>query len=363
MSENVIATLSIPFTSQDDGTGDRAGQNKIVLQQMTTTFDALGQLWARCFPSHGVKFTTSSGIISGGEIRVQKVYEGLKFSNNAKAGLKFSGIENVTIDTTRSVLFRKTKDIYGHTTIVPAQVSLTYESKTNEVVAKDVLGNEIAIYGGCFVQYMATYQVLYYKPQIDAPYGGAYGAVFHLGTIFGYNDYAVETLDMELDLSNDQQWVEFARVTSKIVLDAKGVWEFPPNWESTYQGNKKKIGDQREDYSAPGRFEGYSHEIDPDNSFVDVRVHLIIEVNTIGTLKYIDPFGIISWYSPYFASITWVPQYECKFKDPPGGKQASSANEFLKDLNNWSWRDVFLSVDKNELKSDLQSRYPGVIFS
>lgn len=358
MAEKLVATLNIPFTAED-GLGDNAGKNKIVLQQMTKRFDYKGQLWARCFPSSGVRFKASVGTVTPGEVRSQSFSEGLKFSNSAKASLKYPGASNVTIDLSSSVLMKKTKDIYGHTTIVPASVSLTYDAEQGAVIAMSG-GVETPIYGGCFVKYDALYRILYYKPSVKAPFGGMYGVVFSVGTIFGYNDYTVETLDLELDISSSPDWVEYARVTSKIVLDAKGVWEFPPNWESTYQGNKKKTGDQREDYPASGQFPGFSYEIDPDNSFVDTRIHEIIEINSIGSLMYKNQNGD-RIYAPYWgASDSYTPKYEVKFTDPPGGAKASSAEDFKYDLNNRTWRDVFLDVDKAEVLSRLQDEYPGV---
>lgn len=361
MAEKLVATLNIPFSGDGDGVGDDAGKNKIVLQQMTTRLDSKGQLRARCFPSSGVKFTASVGTVTPREVRSQSFSEGLKFSNSAKASLKYPGASGVTIDTAASVLMKKTKDIYGHTTIVPASVSLTYDADQGAVIAMSG-GVETPIYGTCFVRYSALYQMLYYKPySLTIPVGGGSNAIsYHVGTIFGYNDYTVETLDLELDISSSPDWVEYARVTSKIVLDAKGVWEFPPNWESTYQGNKKKTGDQREDYPASGQFPGFSYEIDPDNSFVDTRIHEIIEINSIGSLMYKNQNGD-RIYAPYWgASDSYTPKYEVKFTDPPGGAKASSAEDFKYDLNNRTWRDVFLDVDKAEVLSRLQDEYPGV---
>lgn len=365
MAEKLVATLNIPF-SDSDGVGEDAGKNRIVLQQMTERMDSQGQLWARCFPHQGVRFKASVGTVTPGEVRSHAMSEGLKFSNSARATLKFPGASNVAIDASSSVLLKKTKDIYGHTTIVPAFVTLTWDADQEAVIVTE-RGQETPIYGACFVRYDALYQVLYYKPNtVSTPVGGGnYAFAFNIGTIFGYNDYTVETLDMELDISSSSSWVEYARVTSKIVLDAKGVWEFPQNWESTYQGNKDKVGDRRDDYPEPGHFDGFDDEIDQDNSFVDTRIHCIIEVNTVGTLRFNDHnnggSGYWAWFAPYFGDSSWNPTYEVKFTDPPGGKKASSAKDFQYDLNNSTWRDVFLSVNKAQVLKDLQNDYPGVV--
>jgi hypothetical protein len=191
--------------------------------------------------------------------------------------------------------------------------------------------------------------------------GGSNAITFKIGSIFGYNDYTVEVLDMELDLSDPPNWVEYARVTSKIVLDAKGVWEFPPNWESTYQGNKKKTGEERSDYPEAGKFPYFTDEIDENNSFVDMRVHEIVEVSTTGTLRYLAQNGSAAIYAPYWgAAASYHPIFEVKFADPPGGKKAGSAQDFIYDLNHTTWNDVFLSVDKAEVLKALEEDYPGV---
>jgi hypothetical protein len=168
-----------------------------------------------------------------------------------------------------------------------------------------------------------------------------------------------------LDLSSSPNWVEYARVVSKIVLDAQGTWEFPPNWDQTYQDNKEKTPDQRSDYASPGTFPGFTYEIDPDNSFVDTRVHLIIKINPIGSLMWDDhsngAVGHDRWFDPYFAFDSYKPKYEIVFADPPNGKRAKSAEDFKYSLNHQSWRNVFLSVDKAEVIADIQADYPGAV--
>ncbi len=373
MAEKMVATLNVAFSDDDDGLGDKAGKNKITLQQMTKRFDYRGRLWARCFPSEGVQFTASVGSVEADGVRLQTMYEGLKFSNSSSATLKYAGATDVVIDSTRSVLMKKTKNMYGKTVIVPAtDVTLRYDAERSAVIAEtsgydlnDELAynqREVSIYGACSVRYNALYKILYYTPSTQRV-GFSGGFSWTLGTLFGYNEYDVATLDMELDTSSSPDWVEYARVTSKIVLDAKGVWEFPPNWESTYQGNKEKIGENRDDYATGGQFSGFNDEIDPDNSFVDTRVHCIVEVDSIGRLRFNDynngGDGYWGWFAPYFGSKEWNPAYNIQFADPPGGKKASSSDDFKYDLNHMTWRDVFLSVDKSQVIDELQNDYPG----
>lgn len=374
MSETLVATLNVSFDTDDDGVGDKAGQNKITLQQVTKALDNNGELWASCFPSRGVSFTASVGTVRVGETRIAQKKQSVKFSDSSSVSLELSGATNVEIDHTRSVLMKKVKDNYGKTRIMPASdVTVRYDQETNSIIAESYRNDlnqmvglhQVKIYGVCAVSYEAEYSMLYYKPYIEAPYGGYYGMAFSVGTIFGYNEYDVATLEMELDLNIKSDYVEFARVTSKIVLDAKGTWEFPPNWKTTFNNNREKVGEQRDDYPEDGEFPDHPQAgtIDASNSFVDTRVHHIVKINSIGALIHEDfnngGDDYWAWFNPYFGDSTYDPDYEIVYADPPGGKKASSAKEFKSDQYNTTWRDVFLSVNKAELEADLQDWYPG----
>jgi len=372
MTEPLVATLNISFDGDGDGVGDDAGQNKITLQQVTKVLDGNGELWASCFPSRGVSFTASVGTVRVGETRIAQKKQSIKFADSSSVTLELSGATNVEIDHTRSVLMKKVKDNYGKTRIMPASdVTVRYDQETNAIIAESyrddlnrMVGlHQVKIYGACAVSYEAEYSMLYYKPDITLQFGGYNGMIFYSGTIFGYNEYDVATLEMEMDLVSGKDYVEFARVTSKIVLDAKGTWEFPENWKTTFNANREKVGEQREDYAEDGEFPDTTSTIDASNSFVDTRVHHVVTVNAIGSLKHEDfnngGDGYWAWHSPYFGDRTYNPDYEIVYADPPGGKKASSAKEFEYDQNNWTWRDAFLRVDKAELEADLKDWYPN----
>jgi hypothetical protein len=212
---------------------------------------------------------------------------------------------------------------------------------------------------------------LYYLPNAnETPVGGGnYSFVWTTGTIFGYNNYTVETLEMELDIKDSPDWVEFGRVTSKIVLTAEGVYEYPPNWDQTYSDNQNVYNPKSRATYPTGTFPYFStdYDIDPDQSFIDERVHCIIKVNTVGAIQFEDfnngGDGYWAWNLPYFGYSTYNPKYECKWADPPGGKKASSAEDFQNDVNNRTWRDVFLEVDKEDIQDRLTDEYPGVVYS
>lgn len=353
MAEVTLATLSVEFAEEDRG--------RIILQQLLKRFNGNGDLVARCFSTFPVEYVASVGTARAGESLPQFVMgEGVKFSGSASAQLKYPGALNVLIDESRSLLMRKVV-VNQRTYFNRVYVGLVYDPETESVVTADGL----PVYGAASVTYQALYQLVYYRPEVENLWWKYAGASFGLGTLFAFNEYAVATLDMELDLKDSPDWVEYARVFSKIVLDAKGVWEFPPNWKTTYSDNKKLQGEQRKDYPAEGRFPNTTETVDGGNSFVDERVHLIVEVNSIGTLRYQDHNnggdGYWAWEQPYFGNSTYDPDYEIRFADPPGGAKATSAEDFKRSQNNRTWRTVFAGVNKSELITKIQREYPGAV--
>lgn len=350
---NVSATtLSVSFNEE---TEDRSG--RIILQQTIKQFDARGSLVGRCFARDAVQYTASVGRVERGKMYEQLINsESIAFSNSANATLRFPGAYDVSI--TQSVFLRQVV-VDGTTRIESVSVPLVYDAATESVVTADGL----PVYGKVAVSYKVLYEVFYYFP-FSQYLGFVNGlTIIEVGTVFAYNNSVVETIDMELDMSSPKDWVEYARVTSKIVLDPKGVWEFPTNWEGTYQSNREKVGELRTEYPPEGTFPNTAETVDGTNCFVDTRVHCIVEVNSIGQLQYKDHNnggdGYWAWYSPYFGSSTYDPAYEILFADPPGGAKANSAEEFRHDLNNRTWRDAFLDVDKEEVIERLEREYPN----
>jgi hypothetical protein len=56
MAERLVSTLDVAFDSDDDGVGDNAGKNRIILKQVTKRLGVLGELVCWCFPPNGVLF-------------------------------------------------------------------------------------------------------------------------------------------------------------------------------------------------------------------------------------------------------------------------------------------------------------------
>lgn len=352
MAELTTSTLSVSFS-------ERGG--RIILVQATKRFDGAGKLIVHCYSSIPAEYIASVGTATGAEMRSRVIWgEGVIFSDSRTATLKYPNATNVTVDLTRSVFMSKITDRLGRVTFRRVYPTITYDSDNDVLIASQ------SVYGVCSVFYTVLYQVVHYIPQFTQTTTGAagvYGGVFGLGSLFAYNEQAIETLEMELDIKETPDFVEYARVVSKIVLDPQGVWEFPTNWQSTYNSNREKVGDERADYPADGTFDGYSDTVDAGNCFVDERVHLIVEVSSSGYLRYFDMNnggdGYWGWENPYFGNADYDPIYEIRFAEPPGGSKASNAEDFRHAQVFGSWREVFLGVDRQELTTKIQTEYPG----
>ena len=360
----VVSTLTVNFS--EDGLAD-AGVERIVLEQTSTRFDFFGNLRARSNSRLTCKYTASTGTVTPTETHSIQINEGIKFSNSGRANLKFPNVTSVTIDTSRSLLMKKIKR-YGRQQIVPAtDLKVIYDNDLGVIRVGKTKGSlaggdqefvEVAVWGAVSVTYEAIFQYLSYTPSAKRYFNG--GMELTLGSLFAYHDYDVAILDMKADMDNPKDWNEYCRVFSKIVLDPKGVWEFPPNWETTYQNNRNQMGEARSDMPGPGRWPSHNiAEVDPDNHFVDERTHLIIEVNSFGQLK--TTYFHHSIEQPKVGHFNYDPTYHLRFSDPPGGERASSAEEFKYDLRNRTWRDVFLDVDKHRIIEKLEKEYRDIV--
>ena len=352
MADLIATTLNVSFDASE------SSSNQVVLQQMTTRFDNQGQLLVRCFSSHDVNFKVSTGRIILGEIKERIVREGLTFSNSNSTALKFPEAYSVEIVGKHVQLKQVIQN--GVLEIVEADLPFTFDAVTNSIVCSE------AVYGGCFVSYRTLYQMLYYIPEVNRfPLSDGSNAVsYGLGTIYGWKNLNVQSLELTLDMSSAPEWVEYARITSKIVLDELGTWEYPAAWVETFNANRKLAHDQRREETKMGVFSGVSHQIDPNNSFTDTRTHCIIKINTHAVLQYEDfnngGDGYAWWFMPYFGRSDYNPEYEISLSDPPGGKKAANAEEFKRDLNNRTWRDVFLQVNKSQLIIEMRDSYPSL---
>lgn len=348
MAEITLATLSVQFAEEDRG--------RIILEQTIKIprFDEQNKsiLIAECYRSDPVEYAASVGEVRSVNRIPRLIYsEGIRFTGTNSATLKYPGAIDVSIFQ-GNVLMTKIKR-HGRFVFQRSHAGLIYDEATESVITED--GS--AVYGAVSVRYTTIYDNLYYYPQFQDFRAQRGGFVTTIGTIFAYNENTVATLEMEVDINTSPDYIEYARVTSKIVLDAKGVWEFPPNWKATYQANKEKEGDQRDDYPDEGTFPYSAQKVDGGNSFVDERLHLIIEINSFGRLRYNNHNTRI--YPPYIGMYNYNPDYEIRFADPPGGARATSAEDFKHSQNNRTWRTVFAGVNKQKLLERLQIEYPG----
>lgn len=343
MSKKTVTTLSVGFEgSDDDGDGTSAnGNDKIILEQMTTSFNASGQLLARCFPSSGVNFAVSQGSLENLGTRTWTFHQGVRFTNSSSAELDKPYASNVQF-IGQHIFMTRNKD--GD--LVRSTASPSFDSETNSIIVTN-RGDLQKVYGGVLVSYKATYQVLGYRPIVLAQLDLSSFAI-NLGTIFAYNDKDVVTLDMELDVSQDPDWVEYARVYSKIVLDPDGAWELPDNWRSG--------GDTQ----STGTFSSGTHKIDPDNCFIDERIHCIVSVNYLSQLRYDFVGGGLtssSWQQPYFGSDAYWPEMLLRRASAPNDDYKNRTTNLFKD----GWYHVFLKVNYSNMLSYLQNIYGNLI--
>lgn len=342
MSDNTVATLAVSFEGAD-GTDSSAanGNDKIVLEQMTTSFNASGQLLARCFPSTGVRFAVSQGSLEPLGSKTWTFHQGVRFSDADSAELDKPYASEVQF-IGNHIFMTRDKDGY----LVRSTATPSFDEETNSIIVTN-RGHRQKVYGGVLVSYKATYLVLGYRPLVLAQLDLS-GFAINLGTIFAYTDKDVATLDMELDVTQEQDWVEYARVYSKIVLDPDGAWELPDNWRSG--GNTQTTGE----YSTG------THKIDPDNCFVDERLHCIVSVNYLSQLRYDFVGGGLtssSWLQPYFGSDAYWPEMLLRRASAPTDDYKNRTTNLFKD----GWHHAFLKVNYSSMLSYLQGIYGSLI--
>lgn len=341
MSDILSSSLSVTFDDSAETS------SKIVLKQITKNFffksvSGKNSVILRVYPSDVTQIYASVGEIEmGGVYSTPNQFEVVKFTGGKTASLKYPGVSNVRMELL-GVAVQRIKNQYGVWEIKSCYPTFIF--KNEQVVAN------IEFYGACKVLYDVSFKVFYYRPGLFAPFGGIYGAVATVGSIFALKGDAVETLDIELDTSDPKNRMEYARVSSKVILDPLGLWEYPDNW-----------GSGKSDEDGTWSVQTTTHTIDPDNCFEDTRVHEIIYININGRIEH-ECFnnggvGYHSWYPPYSGVDGYQPKYTLNLTSPPGW---SSQEDFIYDQTNTTWRDIFLDVDLSSLLSDLRERYPGL---
>lgn len=135
--------------------------------------------------------------------------------------------------------------------------------------------------------YTQPWKLLKYKPDIVS---GDSALLVNYGSIAAYKAQNIATLDMEPLPTTDNDDAEVYRITSKMVVNEEGEWEYPTGWpaEAEYPGGNTSQG-----------------KPDPGTGVVPLRVHEICTMNQNGyasvvryPIKTARPFIGVSGYSP-----------------------------------------------------------------
>lgn len=280
----------------------------------------------RLYPDVPATLRATKGTVVAGETRVEECDEIISFSGSDTATLKRPMAYAITFEST-NIAF----DSEGNT----VNPDLHYDGDNDKIISS------IPFYGGFRVTYKANYTVLYYTPITTYTYyaDGSIAWYRQFGTVYAFYNGASVSMDVETTVSSSNEYMEFYRVISKIVLDQDGAHEMPPNWE---------------DNPPDGHYPNMStdHDLDPDNSFTDERIHELGEANKFGSINTLRHRYSTSNLDPYTVGSVYTPKYKVKW----GTVNSSGLSE--DEVN--TWNQAFARINKDQLLIDLGKRFPGI---
>ena len=336
-----ISTLAVTFADESEL------QPTVILEQTTKNFNLHGFLLFKVYPID-VKYRASIGSITGGETIEKTIREGVKFSNSNTAKLKYPKAYDVVFKH-KSVMLKQKIDNNGNLDIVEFSQKITFNSDLDMLVAEE------PFYGGVSVEYKVLCRVLYYKPEIfKFPFGGV---SLNIGTIYAWKKLTVAIKEAEIADQDLKDYEELYRVTSKIVMDPEGVWEYPQNWLTVDNVNKDiPQGSSKRTKHPMGQFTGYTeHEIDPDVSMTDERLHKSGLYNFMGQVTHQThkPHSRYEFYAPYTFNDSYIPVYTLTWKKPTWKPDMTYEEELF--------FEAFWSIDLKGIFDDLSNEFPGLI--
>lgn len=279
----------------------------------------------RLYPNVNAKLAATKGTAELGETRIENVNEIVDFSGST-GSLKRPNGTNFIISPVLDISFDKQGN-----TVNPV---VHYDSDNDQLVS------DIPFYGAVSVSYDAAYKLIYYNPDLkySLQNDGSYLlSEWGYGTLYAFYEGQSAKLEMKYEEDNPTQWMEFYRVVSDIVLDPDGSWEKPPNWDDNPKDGSFPVGD---------------HDIDPDNSFTDERLHEIGDVSKIGQVASFWRRFYAPLLDPYkTAGTSFTPKYYLKWASLP------SASEDPDGI----WRAAFGKADKAAILASLQQIYTGIV--
>lgn len=351
MTEPLVSTLTVSYSSSEtDSTGETG--NGLALERHFGFTGFKRGIPFRQYPPVPAKLVCSKGTIDPTpEYRSSDENEVVIFSGSKTANLKRPQATAVTYSMISDIAFNENGDV-----VYPV---ITFDADENALVSN------VAFYGGVNVRYQAPYLLYFYEFKTDIdPVSN--GVTFYGGDVIHafYKKHHAE-LTMEMDFKRSQQWLPFYTVTTKIVLDELGIWEYPKNWETADQSNYlKKQDDPSRTNRGMGLFPDWStYAIDPDLSFTDTRVHQIGEYDVMGRVRSSIPNNILHIQEPYWGSSNYLDfahfasleliQFNFELASRPTWKRGMSFSER-------AWIDAWLSIDLNEIIEDLKRDYPHI---
>lgn len=349
MSELIVSTLTVSY--DPDAEKDQWNNGEGLSLERHTGFTGLKTgIPFRQYPQCPANLVSSHGTITKTpEYRVSDETEVVVFSGSNTASLKRSVATSVQADVVSGVSFDETGKVVYPT--------VTYDESKNQLVS------DIAFYGAVNVTYQAPYSLHFYEFETEQSVLG--GTTIYSDKIHAFYKKNHAELEMAMEFNLTSQWLPLYKVTSQIVLDELGVWEYPPNWATTDTANKTKTQDDPNRTERPeGEFPGWTtHKIDPNMSFTDDRVHQIAEYDILGRIRISTPNEIIDVQEPYWSSVITfyslanrnppLVQFHLKWATKPTWKKSMSYSE-------QNWMDAFLSIDSNKIKAELEADYPNI---
>ena len=348
MTEPLISTLNVAFSGEETDVW-KNGEGLVLERHKGFTGLKKG-LAFRQYPQCPARLVCTYGTISEiPEYRVSDETELVLFSGSTTATLKKPLAENVSIKRVAGAAF----DEFGNS-VYP---SIQYDTETHQLVSDKLF------YGAVKVNYQAPYLLYFYEftTRVDLNYQSV--TMYGDDEIHAFYKKQHASLKMNMSFQMKEQWMPLYTVSSKIVLDDLGVWEYPLNWEGVDTANERKAPDDpTKSTRPPGTFGIWSnYEISPDMSFTDERVHQIGEYDFIGRVRTRIPNDILTVQWPYFSSgLSFFElgrrnliRFHLKFASKPTWKQSMSYPE-------QNLFDAYFSIDQDEIYEDLKKDYPNI---
>ena len=336
---DITSTLTIPFDSESTTT-------RITLERHSGFTGLKPGIPFRLYPQVDAKLICKHGTISPlPEYRYSTEKEVVAFSGSNTASLKRPLAINVELE-----LIAVSFDDSGNN-ITP---SLVFDETQQLVIA------DKPFYGAVMATYQAPYSLYFYEFKTQFNLLNSQTTIYS-DTIYGFYRTSQASLPMNITIENESEWKDLYKITSRIVKDNNGTWEYPTDWAKTDVENKGISKDSEQFKKYPdGKYPDFSnYSVDPSMAFSDNRVHLVAEYNLYGRIRLTERQA--EMYEPYvnnnlsfkqLASLGFIQFYLSK----------ASKTQWRPSMKNTEkqWSDAFLSIDFNKILSELKYDYPNV---